>query len=182
MNKTLLTPRIKALPKGLIYNAPKSDSYKLIDLKKKKVVGEMIAFPEKNSIRRIYDIPEEKNVFRIYSLEINYSAQRKGWGKFFINFAKKESYKTNCEGRLSLVAYNPFASPHLFYKKQGLKAKDKRIDDRLNSSLKKNQLWNGYPPCEMYLPVENNDKIVNPIKKNSLWNKIKSFFKLKTHR
>ena len=87
MNKTLLTPRIKALPKGLIYNAPKSDSYKLIDLKKKKVVGEMIAFPEKNSIRRIYDIPEEKNVFRIYSLEINYSAQRKGWGKFFINFA-----------------------------------------------------------------------------------------------
>ena len=103
--KTSLIPRTCILPKGLIYNEPKTNFYRLINTKTGKAVGEMLAFPEENSNRKIYDIAGEKKVFRIYSLEIDFSERRKGWGEYFMNFAKQESYKRGCEGRLFLCLF-----------------------------------------------------------------------------
>ena len=175
ISKSILIPKPKSFPRGLIYNVPKSNFYRLIDSKKGIIVGEMLAYPESNSVKNIYDAAPEKNVFRIYSLEINFSQQRMGWGKYFIDFAKKESYKQGCEGRLYLVAYNPYASPHVFYKKQGLVARDKRIDHSLNACIKGKEYCSGYPACEMYLPLDKVSKNQKAVKKKNLWDVIKTF-------
>jgi len=179
INRTMLRPAYKTLPKGLIYKIPNDNLYKLIDLKKRQVVGEMLAFPEPNSVRCIYDVPADKKNFKIHSLNIYFFHQNKGWGEYFMNFAKKESYNTGCEGRLYLIAYNPFEPPHVFYRKQGLIAKDRAINNRLNSCIKRNDFLCCYPPCEMYLPLDNNEKKQKNVKNKSFWNTIKNFLGIK---
>ena len=179
ITKTNLTPKIKSFPKGLIYRVPRTDFYKLIETKSGAIVGDMLAYPELNSVRNIYNVSAEKKVFKIYSLDINFFQQRKGWGEYFMNFAKQESYKQGCEGRLYLVAYNPFTSPHVFYKKQGLVARDKRINERLNSCIKKRDFFSGYPACEMYLPFDNVNKYQEPVKKIGFWQNIKRLLGIK---
>ena len=87
----LLTKPIKEMPKGLIYNHKNKDIYKLISLKDKKVVGEMRAYPINND--KLYYKSEQKKdyIFHISSLDIFEKMRNQGWGKMFIDFAKKES-------------------------------------------------------------------------------------------
>ena len=161
MNNTFLAPRIKSLPKGLIYKVPKNDIYHLIETKTGNLVGKMYAFPVKNGIKGVYDLSQDSNVFRVYSLKVPYEHCRQGWGSYFMQFAKTESYRRNCEGRLYLVSYNSECSPHIFYKKLGLKAVKKSMDVRLDEYIKKGYSPAWLPAEEMYLPLEDKKSLKN---------------------
>ncbi len=151
----LLISKPKPLPKGLIYNPPHTDFYHLISLKSKKIVGEMLAFPKENDRFLYTDKKPDDLVFQIQSLKIIPEEQHNGWGKFLMDFAKRESFKQNCEGRLALVAYNYERSPHAFYKKQGLVTKDSKTNHILDEYVENHWIpfhWDAMP---MFLPEEN---------------------------
>ena len=180
LNSALIAPRIKPLPKGLIYRVPKSDIYHLIETRTGELVGKMVAFPITNGLKQIYDVPQESKVFRVYSLKIDPLRRNEKWGSYFMQFAKNESNRQECDGRLYLVAYNSEYAPHVFYKKQGLKAVDKRMDQKLNEFIKKNEnpIW--LPSSEMYLPIEEKEKeikCISSLKQNSFIKDLKNFFK-----
>ena len=44
VNNPCISTRPRRFPKGLIYNPSGTDSYRLVDIKNKKIVGEMYAF------------------------------------------------------------------------------------------------------------------------------------------
>ncbi len=175
INKSILTPRITSLPKGLIYKFAEDDVYRLIETKTGNLIGEMIATPEKYEYQKIYRMLPSEKIFRIHLFEIKGFYRRMKWGCYFFNFAKNESYKQGCEGRLSLNAYNPTSPPQIFYKKQGLVAVDKKVDKSLDLYLK-----NGYgvidtSPCEMFLPIDTKKNSKDFIKD------LKKFFRLKNN-
>ena len=134
-----LTPRLKQFPKGLIYKVPNRSSYRLVDSKTGNLVGKMQAFPVDGYIYSYYNLNRDEKIFRIYSLDIEENEQNKGWGKYFIDFAKKESYRQGCEGRCNLVAYNPWKSPHIFYKKQGFITPEKGFNKTLDEYIEKKE-------------------------------------------
>lgn len=169
LNSALITPRVKPFPKGLIYKVPQNDIYHLIETRTGELVGKMVAFPITNGLKQIYDIPQESKIFRVYSLKIDPLRRNEKWGSYFMQFAKNESNRLECDGRLYLVAYNSEYAPHVFYKKQGLKAVDKRMDRKLDKFIKNNEnpIW--LPASEMYLPLEkeNERKSISSLKQNS---------------
>ena len=155
-----------------------SDTYCLAETKTGKMIGRMCAFPVDNN-KRIYNIPENAKNYRIYSLEIKESERKKGWGTYFMNFAKKQSYNEGCEGRLYLVAYNSVRAPHCFYKKQGLVAIDKMVDKKLSNCTTQhiNSMWR--PPCDMYLPLDKTIIEQKAVKNKSFISLIKKYFCIK---
>ena len=148
----LLTKPVKKMPKGLIYNPKGTDYYYLFASKTGKHVGTMRAYPIFNDKSYYADKGVNDSIFYISSLEIEPRHQKKGWGEYFIDFAKKESVKQNCDNRISLVAYNFEESPHAFYFKQGFVTLDESTNKILNEYVKNH--WRPYHwvAMEMYLP------------------------------
>ena len=153
MNSLFLnTKPLKNIPKGLIYRIPKTNVYKLADVRNCRYVGKMIA--GKKAANEFYDInPLTNNTLHIYSLEIRDKFQ--GWGSCMINFAKQESYNRKCGGRISLVAYNTELSPHVFYKKLGFVSKDNDMNKYLDKCISKGYNPTYLPAEKMFLPVKN---------------------------
>ena len=142
------------LPKGLIYHTKGKDEYRLIDIAARKLVGRMTAFDIDVQYDKFYKLKPGQKIFHIFTLEIEQFCQNNGWGSYFIDFAKKESYKRNCEGRVSLVSYNYDNPPHTFYKKQGFITIDKRTNKELDYCLKCGVRSCLREDLNMYLPVD----------------------------
>ena len=181
INQTLLTPRVKELPKSLIYKVPTIGCYRMFETKTGNYLGEMRAFTEKN-IRKIYDMDEDSQIYRVYSLKIKSSERHKGWGTCFMNFAKRQSYRTGCEGRMFLIAYNPLRAPQIFYKKLGFAAVDKSVDKVLDNCIKTNVQPLSHPACMMYMPLEKvqeEQKEQKEVNKTNFWGRVKRFLGIK---
>lgn len=170
------------MPKGLIYNYPKSCKYHLIETKTRQVIGNLVAYNTKADgfLENIYDIKPDKDIFYIEKLYIHSWKRNQGWGEYLMDFAKRESHKQGCSGRTFLVAYDYENPPQLFYKKQGFVAVDKKIDEELNKHLERGTRPYRYRDVDMYLPLEaakryEVPKIVSELKKD-FWQKIKDFF------
>ena len=172
--QTLLTPKVNRIPRGLIYRVPTEDIYNLVETKTGRFIGKMCAFVVDNK-NNIYDVSVDAKTYRVYSLEIEESEQNKGWGTYFMDFAKRQSYREGCEGRLYLVAYNSISVPQIFYKKQGLLAVDKSVDKKLDNCIKNHICPMWHAACEMYLPLNKPVEKQKVVEKQSFWGFIKSF-------
>ena len=78
----------------------------------------------------------------------------KGYGSDFIKFAKRESYKQGCDGKVSLVAYFPGRAPHLFYYKKGFITPDKKLNDYFDNCIKTGQTFSDFSAQDMFLPLK----------------------------
>ena len=140
----------KQMPKRLIYNPGKSFCYNLFDCTNRKLVGEMIAYPID-----CYETEGYKNIINGKSYHIAslcaYEKNR-GYGSDLINFAKQQSYKNGCEGRVSLLAYNFGVSPHTFYKKMGFVSNIPMLNKFLDKCVRRNITQEFLDEVEMYLP------------------------------
>ena len=139
------------LPKGLIYNVSNKNLYNLVDTKNGVKVGKMFAYVDKD-YHLLYKKFPYLDVFYIDLLEIKKTERNKGWGKYLIDFVKKESYSKKCEGRVTLEAYNPDKPPHLFYKKLGFQTAFKEENQEMDECIK---LGKNFRICDilpMFLP------------------------------
>ena len=178
LNKSILnTKPLKSIPRGLIYHAPKSDMYSLVDLNSKKCVGKKLAYPKSCTNSTFYNVEPNGKTFHIYSLKI--SEKNQGWGSYFIKFAKNESIRRNCKGRVSLVAFYPGKAPHIFYKKQGFVTKDKNLNSYLDKCIQEKYNPAYLNAVDMFIPIEKYTKTNKPkeTKKASFLNKTYNFFK-----
>ena len=175
----LLTKPITKMPKGLIYKSKLGDYYRLIETKTGKYVGSMRAFPIFNDKSYYDNYGINDSVFYISHLEIESKFQQKGWGTYFIDFAKKECINQNCGNRVSLVAYNFENSPHAFYYKQGFVTLDERTNKILAEYVKNHWIPFHWDAMEMYLPEKKIDfsTLENVKTENIFIHKIKSILK-----
>lgn len=146
-----LTRKPYPIPKGLIYRHLQNN-YSLAETKTGDLIGTMHAGATKFDPNGLYKKGDEDKIFHIYSLNIKPEKQNQGWGKYFINFAKAEGLKEGCEGRMSLVAYNEYISPHLFYWKQGFRSLDEKINKLMEFYIRKNRSFY-FDALAMYMPV-----------------------------
>ena len=156
MIKSILTTKPIKMPKGLIYKHPNKDVYRLIETKTGKVIGKMSAFITKSDALEMdfYKIGPDKDIFYINSLEVSPWKRNQGWGEYFMDFAKRESFRQGCEGRTFLVAYNYERPPQVFYKKQGFVAVDERIDKELDRCVEMGSCPYRCETTDMYLPLD----------------------------
>ncbi|MBE7711990.1 MAG: GNAT family N-acetyltransferase [Cyanobacteria bacterium SIG31] len=157
INQYVLPHQKRPFPKGLIYEDKINSFYRLIETKTGKVVGRMVAFPIEYPSFTCYNIKPEDLVLHISSLNIDYNERGKGWGKYFLDFAKNISKKFY-DGRLSLTAYNSDKPPHLFYKKQGLVALEDADDALLNEHIRLKMNPTTMKAMDMYLPINGREK------------------------
>ena len=151
---------IDKLPEALIYNPPKTNSFRMLSTK----TGEMIGF---------------MNVFCFTKDElfINplliFNQRRQGYGTKFLNFAKNLSEKLGCGGRLGVKAstleFDPHNPPHIFYRKFGFTSNDKKMIKEIDKHIRKGKQldYRTTSPLMMYYPA--NDR-------QTFWQKIKNRF------
>lgn len=171
-----LTKNPSPLPRGVFYKRGKCD-YALADTRTGKLVGTMNAAATTFDPNFLYKKKEHEKIFHIFSLNILPEEQNKYWGKYFMNFAKKESYKQNCDGRISLVAYHHDVSPHLFYWKQGLRSNDNNVNRVLKKCIKEKKSPYFLDATAMYLPIKKSHKPVVKKPFDKTMHKIKKFLK-----
>lgn len=175
VQKSILTTKPIKMPKGLIYNHPKSTVYHLIETETWKEIGKIDAFNMQSKNIKIYDTDKRKELFYIASLFITPEKRNLGWGKYFMDFIKRESHKQGCEGRTFLIAHNQKKSPHIFYKKQEFITVDEEVNRELDEHIKNGTIPNQYEAMYMYLPPELFDKYkveASPRPKKRLWDYI----------
>lgn len=126
-------------------------------------------------------IPEfiKKDGKVVPSLYIAYLWSRKsglGMGTKMLNFAKNLSKQWDCDGRIHLLADNSMdimRVPHPFYYRNGLRAEDSKVNNRLARFIKQGAR------CT-YLDFESTYMYYPPMKKSqkkiSFWWKVKNFF------
>lgn len=152
--------------------------YNMVDVKNGgKFVGKMIAAPilYQNPSMRFYQIPAP---YKSFYIELLKTFERgNGYGKEFINFAKIESKKYGCEGRIHLIAsrlYDRLRPPHVFYKKCGFISKSALMNAYLDNCIKLNRPI-GFAMSDnldMFMPlVEHTGNLL--IKAFNLWKFIK---------
>ncbi len=130
--------------------------YRMCDWKQGKYVGEMYARPvTENMFSCYYPKMHSYESFKIESLVMD--EKRQGYGKKFINLAKKESQKYGCEGRVHLLAsqaYSPKNPPHLFYRKIGFTSRFTKKVKYFDQCIKKGVQvdWQEAFNLPMYLP------------------------------
>ena len=117
------------IPNVLYYNPIKTGTYKMIDLKKGALIGEMSA-------------AKRKELF-LQSLNIKPEYRRQGYGNKFLDFAVNLSENLGLGGKLRLLASltnkdikNP---PHIFYRKYGFSSKDKKALAYIDECIKNNR-------------------------------------------
>lgn len=184
---------LQKLPQVLIYKCPKPpiivgytyqhsgqpDLYRMVDIKTGKYVGEMIGAPilhEKHIKPKFYPLATPYRSFYIADLQIE--ERFMGYGRKFIEFAKALSKKSNCKGRVHLVAsriYDRYCPPHIFYKKCGFMSNNKFMNDYLDNCIALNcEIESEFADnLNMFLPVGDKiekvqtkfDKIINFLKR-----------------
>ena len=167
-----LTKKINFLPKGLFYQN-NINYYTLADARTGEFIGRMKASATTYDPNNLYKKKNNDLIFHIFSFEITQEKQDKHWGTYLMNFAKGESYRQNCEGRISLVAYNKDSSPHPFYWKQGFKSKNEETNEFLKRLTEGEKTPYFLDATAMYLPEKSKIKSA----KQSFWFKTWKQFK-----
>jgi len=128
--------------KTLLYRYPGTYDYRLFDVKSGKYLGKI------NMDKR------EKELY-IKWLKICDGEQRKGYGTFLLDFAKKMSEQMGFNGRLELLASILPGSlntpPHIFYRKYGFTSNNRKMLSKIDRCIKNNkQLTSEDPQIHMY--------------------------------
>ena len=161
---------IKNLPEELIYtfrtNATNLTNWKsygvnvhrMFDPKNGVYLGEMITRTVKNA-DCTYIYPEKTTCNALEIIELKLNKCRMGYGSKFIELAKIESRKTNCNGRIFLCAsrlYDREHPSHIFYRKKGFTSVDKKLNKIMDDCIAqgKNLDIEYADNLLMYLPVE----------------------------
>ncbi len=113
------------------------------------------------------------------SLYVAYLWSRKsglGMGTKMLNFAKNLSKRLYCEGRIHLLADNSMdikRVPHPFYYKNGLRAKDAKVNKRLARFIKQGArcTYLDFDAVKMYYPPLKNSQ-----GRLTFWEKVRDFF------
>lgn len=178
-NSILNTKPLNKIPKGLIYKSPNSKVYYLTNTKTGECVGQMCAFAKDCTKSSFYDVEPNGTTFHIYSFEIYEEHKRKGWGTYFANFAKNESFNQGCKGRTSLVAFNPDKSPHVFWWKQGFITKEPETNRLLKHYNEKHISPSYMFAKDMFLPIPQFMKKPKPKPEppKTFWGKVVNFFR-----
>lgn len=151
MKTTLLIQKpIKKMPEVLIYNVPNTGRYNMFSSKegRRGFVGVMDLS---------VDNFKGQDALKIVDLLI--FEREKGYGSYFINFAKALSRKF-FGGRVFLEAstlpIDPFAPPHVFYRKHGFTTDNEKVLKKIDQSLKKQKQLSYFdaPNTIMYFPSE----------------------------
>ena len=132
----MLSPKVKIT--DIVYYSPKKNTYRMIDLKRQKYIGEMSV--------------KERNDLYIERLFINEEEREKGYGKKFLDFATKLSEKANLGGRLRLLAaklgFGTKKQPHIFYRKYGFESMYTDELNKIDECIKNNE-----PLPELFPPI-----------------------------
>lgn len=148
ISRNYLRKPIMKVPNILIYQIPSRNLYRMIDVKKKFIAGEMIAFPHK------------KNIFQkelwIDALAMRLHYRNQGFGTKMLHFAQILSERLGCKGRLGVKAatieQTSHIPPHKFYRKYGFVAKDKMVTKYLDECIQDGVKldFETTPPTEMH--------------------------------
>ena len=117
-------------------------------------VGYLCAFAKKRNESSFYKTELPFTTLHISSLEIFPKYWGKGYGSDFIDFAKKESYKQGCAGKVSLVAFYPGRPPHLFYFKKGFITPNKKVNEAYEKHAKNGGPFYYCNAIDMFLPLK----------------------------
>lgn len=120
----------------------------------------------------VHRIDKNKFVPSLYIFRLNSSPMKNGLGTKMLDFAQILSKKSGCNGYFHLSAnsgFMPNAIPHVFYGKYGMNTESEKINDKINSFIKKNKdaTYNDIPNINMFYP---------PIDFTPWYEKIKNFF------
>lgn len=133
------------IPDVLIYNKRGTDLYKMVTPDEHKLLGRMIARPTVNRELEILEL-------------VIFNNRRKGLGTKFLDYAKKLSEQYGYEGHMvlnaSTTSYDPHNPPHIFYRKYGFTANDKKMIKKIDKCIKKGKQLNYVltPNLIMYYP------------------------------
>lgn len=135
-------------------------NYRMADIKQGAYVGQMYARPVTETIfSSYYPALHSYDSFKIEEIRIEPNERRNGHGASFINIAKNESRRYNCNGRVHVNASRIFDRenpPHIFYRKQGFtsifKNKIRYIDECIRKHKKMSLEM--ADNLEMYLPLQ----------------------------
>ena len=139
-------------PKGLIYKHKDGILHTLMDTATGNCVGKMSIILRPCSNLPFYNNFQEASTLHVYSLKID--EKNKGWGSYFIDYAKQESYRRGCQGRCSLVAHHSGRSPHLFYKKKGFVTTNEAYNKYLDECIRTGKPLYYERAMSMFIPVK----------------------------
>ncbi len=109
----------------IFYNPPKTNLYRMFDIKKSIYVGEM-------------SVAKRKDLY-IESLNVEPNIRRNGYGKRFLNFAVNLSNKLGLNGNLrvmaGLTANDLLNPPHIFYRKYGFTSDNKEVLSKIDKFI-----------------------------------------------
>ena len=169
-NTLLNREYLKEIPKELIYSYTEhikgsgfSQGYdinvhKMADMRTGNYVGKMITRVKKN-VDCTYIYPEKSACNALEIVAILLKERKKGFGSKFLKFAKYESLKSGCEGRVFLCAsrlFNINHPPHIFYKKNGYVSVSKKMNKLMDDCIKNGTELDIKQADDllMYLPVK----------------------------
>ena len=150
----------KTLPKYLIYFDRKKDNYTLLSSSSGQILGKMNARPEYIFDKHTY-YPNLRGYSSLYIGSLKSEIRRHGIGRTLINFAKLESVRRGCEGRIHLIAKNVTKEqdnpPIVAYRKMGFDSQYRwaiaNADRYIKTGIEQSTMSNTSIP--MYLPVKN---------------------------
>lgn len=160
--KNILNTKKENIPERLIFKSLKKEAGEYINVykmasKKGDYLGEMKAIP--TFVRDEIYYPNMKNYFSFYIKLIKAKVKKQKVGTDFLNIAKKESFRTGCDGKVHLFAVSPEVKaknpPSIFYRKNGFSSRNvsllKSLDERIKN--KNAFLQSGCNEMDMYLPL-----------------------------
>lgn len=143
----------------MIYNKKNTPVYRMGSTCFGNCVGEMVAFPSQRDNQK----------FLWIDLLLMFQ-KHAGFGTKFLNFAQILSKEYGCEGKLRLSASSTVydtKAPHVFYRKYGFGADDKKMLHKIDKAIKKNKTlsYTYTPELEMYYPDNETPKKTNLFQK-----------------
>ena len=178
-----ITPKYlpKKLPEYIFYKTTQANSkftydvFTLGSTKTKSRLGQIVCHKTNEHLRENYNGP-------ILILDFIYTSNfYKGYGSILLNFAKKYSKQSGCNGYISLKtdsSFTPNRIPHLFYRKHNFSSLNKKIDKKMDQFIRKNKdaTYKDFRSIIMHYPP--NPK--PPSLKEKLSAKIQNLFKRTT--
>lgn len=134
--------RLNRIQGIIFYNPPKTNTYRMFDLRKSACIGEM-------------SVVKRQDLY-IENLNIEPNFRRKGFGRMFLDFAVNLSKKMGLNGDLRVMAgltvndlKNP---PHIFYRKYGFTSDDEKVLKKLDKCIEEHKQPSPYdfPLTMMY--------------------------------
>lgn len=152
MSQILSTKNLTTkIPNILFYNPKYTNNFRMIDVKKTRYIGEMIAYP--------YELKNDKFLY-IKRLHIKPQFKRQGYGSKFIDFAKNLSKNLGFNKKLQVTAatleHDPQTPPHVFYRKQGFGSDDRNALKNIDRHIRNNRQldYRKTPALNMHYPAE----------------------------